>query len=129
MAIRETIIFIVIGSVALLGGCAGTSETDLTFDPPAHNSMIDVAKCAARLSGWTVTSVDQQGLSATETSGMDNVPITMNVLAQPGSKTLVITISSPRGADESYLADFANKALGRCGAKNVQRSASGAAPN
>ncbi len=52
---------------------------------------------------------------------MDNVPLTMNAITQAGPNRLVVTVESPRGADESYLSDFANKGLPRCGANNLQR--------
>jgi hypothetical protein len=101
-----------------LTGCSpGLREVSFTFDRPTP-SPLEAARCAARSSGWNITSSDDRGFSATQAFGGDDVPVNLNVMKGPDGKTLTATVANPRGIignGEYYTRDFA-AAFARCGA-------------
>ncbi len=111
-------------TVAVVAGCAvnKTFNVDVPTKAGTSAATIEALKCAAQQSGWNITYVDGTSVSGQKTVGMDNVPITLNLLVQPGDPSKVImTTHEPRGI---VGADLYQKplieALKNCGSPNVQ---------
>lgn len=103
-----------------LAGCATTKNFELnvsTKDGTAP-ATVQALKCAAQSAGWNITHADEFGISARQTVGLDNVPLTLNLQLQPGNPSkVVMTTYEPRGISGSTLYQRpVLEGLKRCGA-------------
>ncbi|MCI0558477.1 MAG: hypothetical protein MN733_08280 [Nitrososphaera sp.] len=106
-----------------LSGCAPTKSfvLDVKTEDGGQKSTIEALKCAARSSGWSLTYADENSVSAQQTVGMDNVPLTLNLVLQSDNPSkVVMTTHNPRGLSGSMLHERpVIEALKTCGT-NVQ---------
>ena len=94
---KITLCFIITIALLFLTSCVGT----LTRAIEINSKKMDLddmrtIKCAVQQAGWTITYTDEERLSGTKTVGMDNVPLSLNVVMQT-KHNAVITLGSPRG--------------------------------
>jgi len=112
-------------ALANLAGCAKTATKSFTVDVPTKAgttaATVQALKCGAEQARWNITYADDTSVSAQQTVGMDNVPLTLNLRVQPDNPTKVLmTTHEPRGIKHSttYQGPII-EALKLCGVPNV----------
>jgi ABC-type proline/glycine betaine transport system substrate-binding protein len=118
---------VLIAMTSFMTACAARQKTQTvqisTVDNKSTNTMKSV-KCAIQQAGWNITFADSDSVSATKASGMDNVPITLNIRLeeqQNNTTKAIFTVGSPRGVygnGDYYSKDVVN-ALQNCGARGL----------
>ena len=111
-----------VAALGTAGGCATAVTHQLQVSPKqgGRAEAIQALKCGAQQAGWSIAYADNDSVSARKAVGFDSVPLTLNLILQPGSAPptrVAMTIGNPRGiAGATVYQREVVSAIQNCGA-------------
>jgi hypothetical protein len=118
---KSVVVLCAAAALCAAGGCATTATHQLQVSPKqgGRAEAIQALKCGAQQAGWSISYADTDSVSARKTVGFDNVPLTLNLVLQPGSTSpprVAMTINNPRGIIGTIYQSEVVSGIQRCGA-------------